>query len=354
MSRNVPQAPIASVTTRIIDLPLLQMENKTSEFKLETLHQPLHLNPANFQFSFTGTNAWYSGVEMAVAVQANNIRFQAIRDAVLHIHVYLNRQEIYKSNTSSPADIMPQRNLSHVFRFRPFIPGDMHIRTAIKGLFNSQPFEVSDTIVVKIIPSFDIQTRTSHKQIVEVKMRNDIPIGVTNITLSGSNGEKMFVTDRMEPGNVYCGIIKMLGISKDVTINFDLPFGKDCVMKASIQQAPSEPHYPLSFEFIGIPQSYKCFKPFDATIKVTNHEKVPLSGKAQIETKNQGIYPHGSTQFEVEKLEPGKSTEIHMQYVGMIPGVQQIPPINFTIAQLPPFKITPSCGVILIGTGDLD
>ena len=353
MSRKVENLPIARVSSYLVGIPSLSSGTHTADFAFESLRQPLHLTNSLPTHTFASTS-WYSGVEMEVVVQAVNLRFQIIRNATLYVSVSNNGFEILKSQTQVPVDIQPQHVISHVVRLRPEKPGDIVVRATLKFTFESYTTEATNKKQFTITPTFDIGTRTgsSESQKIEVKMRNVFPQAVTNVFLSGPNGEYMKISDRIEAGDIWLGIVKMNGISKDITINWDLPFSKKCFQKASITQAARCPVYPLSFEFTGVPKSIKCFKPFKVTVKITNHEKVPLSGKGEVQTANQSIYPFGPNQFDISALVPNESKEVELEFVGMVQGEFHLPPISIAIQHMPAFQISPSEGVLLVGTGD--
>ena len=354
MSRKVENLPIARVSSYLVGIPSLSSGTHTADFAFESLRQPLHLTNSLPTHTFASDSNWYSGVEMEVAVQAVNLRFQIIRNATLYVSVTNNGSEILKSQTPVPVDIQPQRVISHVVKFRPAKSGDVVVRSTLKFTFESYNTEATNKKQFTIIPTFNIDTRTgsSETQKIEVKLRNDFPQAVTNVFLTGPNGEYMNISNRIEAGDIWLGIVKMNGISKDITINWDLPFSQKCLQKASITQAARCPVYPLSFEFIGAPKSIKCFKPFKVTVRITNHEKVPLSGKGEVQTVNQSIYPFGPNQFDIPSVIPNESKEVEIEFVGMVQGEFHLPPISIAIQHMPAFQINPSEGVLLVGTGD--
>ena len=354
MSRKVDNTPIAKVTISAVEPPSINAFTKTLDFALEAFQKPLHLANAQPTHSFTNIKEWYTGVELEVIVQVVNIRFQSFKNAVLILTVLNNGIEIQKSQTNIIPEIQPQKTLTHIIRFRPLKPGDVVIKSSFKFTFDSNNNEIHNQSSIRIKPAFSIETRTgsSESQRIEVKMKNEVPLAVSNVFLTGPNGEFMEVSKRIEPGDIFLGILKMNGISKDITLNWDLPFSQKCSQKAQIAQAARLPVYPLSFEFLNVPKTIKCYKPFKAIAKISNHEKVPLSGKAEIQAVQKGIFPFGPTQFDIPSVSPGSSVEIEMEFVGLVQGEYHLPPISVTILHLPAFQITPEEGVILVGTGD--
>ena len=352
MSRKADNIPIAKVSAYLVQPPSLNTFTRTSDFCFEAFKQPLHLSPAQPTHSLNSTNEWYSGVEMEVIVQAINIRFQIIKNATLFVQVTNNGFEIFKSQTNVFQDIQPQKAVSHVVKFRPMNEGDITVKSTFKFTFESNNNEIINKTQFRILPTFNLETRTgpSESQKIEVKMKNSFPHAVSNVHLIGPDGKPMPISNRIEPGDVFLGIVEN-GISKDITINWDLPFSQKCSQKAVINQAARMPVYPLSFQFLNLPKSIKCFTPFKATVKITNHEKVPLGGKGEVQTQKQGIYPFGPMQFDIPSVPPNASSEVELEFVGMVQGEFKLPPISVSIQRLPPFQITPTEGVILVGTG---
>ena len=353
MSRKVENIPIAKVSAYLVNPPGLTSFTKTKDFCLEALDDSLHLSPAQLTHSLRKTNDWFTGIEMEVLIQAVNIRFQVIKNAILSVQVLNQGHEILKSESPLVPEIQPQKAISHVIKFRPLQEGEVSVIAKFKFTFEDNKNEMTNRSKFRIFPTFAIETRTgsAESQKIEVKMKNSFPHAVTNVFLTGPNGEYMEVSKRIEYGDIFLGIVKMEGVSKDITINWDLPFSQKCTQKAVIAQAPRLPVYPLSFDFINVPKVIKCFSPFKATVKITNHEKVPLGGKGEVQTVKQGIFPFGPTQFDIPSIPPNESVEIDLEFVGMVQGEFRLPPISAAIQHIPPFQINPTCGVILVGTG---
>ena len=353
MSRKVENIPIAKVSAYLVNPPGLSSFTKTSDFCFESLNDSLHLSSPQLNHSLRKKNDWFTGVEMEVLIQAVNIRFQLIKNATLSVQVLNQGHEILKSDSPLFPEIQPQKAISHVIKFRPLLEGEVSVITKFRFTFEENKNELTNRTQFRIFPTFAIETRTgsAESQKIEVKMKNTFPSAVTNVFLTGPNGEYMEVSKRIEYGDIFLGIVKMEGISKDITINWDLPFSQKCSQKAVIAQAPRLPVYPLSFEFLNVPKVIKCFSPFKATVKITNHEKVPFGGKGEVQTLKQGIFPFGSMLFDIPSIPPNESVEVELEFVGMVQGEFKLPPISVSIQHLPPFQINPTCGVLLVGTG---
>lgn len=350
MSRKDPPPAVARLSCTMMEPPRIDMISKTSSFALESLDENLHLPSPDPKFNLITTNTWYSGVQMTIVSQAINVRFQTIRNAVLQVSVYNNGSEVFKQDTKTPTDILPQKPLSLIATFLPTKPGEVQVHTKLTYTFENVPGDMVTKTFFRIVPSLTIETRpgSPESQLVEVRVKNELTWRITNVNVTGQSGESAFIADYLDPISAASALIKMEGAAKDIRIGWALPFCARCNMNAPITQPPRPPSYPFLIKFDSIPKVAACYTPFVVKASVTNKERVALGCRIILATDG-CIVPHGPAAYDIDTLAPGATTVLDIPLVGLVEGSSCLPEIVISLTGLPPIRMSPSEGVILTG-----
>jgi len=321
---------------------------KTQEFAFECLGSSLHQQSPELVFDRSFNSSWYVGIPMSFLIQAVNVRFQVIKQAVIMVNVTNNGIEVLKASTQSQQEISPQKCINFPFIVSPVKQGELVVRVSLTFIYDNSKSEIVSKFQYRIDPSVNTEIRyiSSDSDRLEMTIRNCSPYLMNNVRTSHSSSSEVIIESHLCPDNTISTMLFVPRVTKEIAVLWDLPFSKNCQQIASLLPVQSVLQSPIGVSFLELPQFFECASPIQIKMIISGVQ-FPIKGRLEIHRANECLLPIGSYEYQIS-LEK-EIDFVTFSLIGLEPGEYKLPPISLHINGLASMKIFPKEGVLVLG-----